>query len=158
MSEYPDTFDPAEITELRVATAAIIHDGEGRVMLQHRTDNRHWGLPGGALAKGESIETGLRREVREETGYDIEVERIIAVYSDPAKKMIVRYPDNLVHYVVVVCACRITGAGPAERMPDPAETLALEWFALDDLPEPMIPSHILRLQDYATGQTEAFLR
>jgi len=154
---YPDPAS-VDITELRVATAAIIHDGAGRVLLQHRTDNDHWGLPGGAVDRGESIADALRREVSEETGYDVEIERIVAVYSDPAHKMIVRYPDNVVHYVVIVCACRITGAGPAERMPDVAETKALEWFPTDQLPEPMVPSHVLRIRDFAEGRTEAVLR
>lgn len=151
---YPDPSTVC-ITHLRVATAAVIVDERGRVLLQERSDNRHWGLPGGAVEPGESVAAGVVREVMEETGCRVEVERVLGIYSDPANHMIVRYPDgNVVHYVVITFVCRVVGGTPGAS----EESLRVEWFALDALPEPMVPSHRLRLQDFATGRREAFIR
>jgi 8-oxo-dGTP pyrophosphatase MutT (NUDIX family) len=46
----------------------IVRDAAGRVLMQRRSDNGQWGLPGGALEPGESLEETGRREVWEETG------------------------------------------------------------------------------------------
>lgn len=46
----------------------IIVDNEGRILLQHRSDNGDWGIPGGSMELGESFEEAARREVLEETG------------------------------------------------------------------------------------------
>lgn len=151
---YPDP-STVRITHLRVATAAVIVDERGRVLLQQRSDNGHWGLPGGAVEAGESVGAAVAREVMEETGCRVDVERVLGIYSDPAYHMIVRYPDgNVVHYVVITFVCRLMGGtpGPTE------ESLQVGWFGLDALPEPMVPSHRLRLVDFAAGGREVFIR
>ena len=62
-----------------VAVGAIVHDERGRILLvKHRPERGgfwqgRWIFPGGKLAPGESIAEGARREVREETGLEIEV-------------------------------------------------------------------------------------
>ncbi len=68
-----------------------------------------WSLPGGALELGERLEDGVRREVHEETGLDVEPEEIVAVFDhishaddDPAR---VRF-----HYVLVDYRCRLRAA------------------------------------------------
>jgi 8-oxo-dGTP pyrophosphatase MutT (NUDIX family) len=51
-----------------VSVAGVITDDDGRALLIRRRDTLHWEPPGGVLELDESIEAGLRREVREETG------------------------------------------------------------------------------------------
>jgi 8-oxo-dGTP diphosphatase len=55
-----------------VSVSGVITDDHGHALLVQRRNNHHWEPPGGVLELGESIEDGLRREVREETGLDIE--------------------------------------------------------------------------------------
>lgn len=54
-----------------VTGGAIIRDHAGRILLQQRSDYGDWGLPGGGMEPGESIEETMIREVKEETGLDV---------------------------------------------------------------------------------------
>ena len=69
-------------TGLRVSVNAfILHDG--KILLQRRSDNGNWNMPGGGVEIGESLITALHREVFEETGLLAQITRYIGVYSDP---------------------------------------------------------------------------
>ena len=108
----------------RAAACAIIFNAPGRVLLHRRTDNGRWALPGGAIEIGETADQAVVREVREETGYEVEVLRLVGVYSDP-RHTTIRYPDgNISSYVALAFACRVIGGSPA--LSD--ETSAVEWF------------------------------
>ena len=65
------------------SVVAIVQDDQGRVLLIHKTDNDLWALPGGGHEMGESIVDTVVREVKEETGYDVEVETITGTYTNP---------------------------------------------------------------------------
>ncbi len=79
--------------ELRTGCSAFILDPMGeRVLLTRRTDNGRWCLPGGAMEAGESLAETCIREVREETGLEVRVLRLVGVYSSPDR--IVTYPDG----------------------------------------------------------------
>lgn len=64
-----------------VTAAAIVRDSGGRVLLlKHRfRPGSGWGLPGGFLERGEQPEDGLRRELREEIGLEVEQLRLFTV-------------------------------------------------------------------------------
>ena len=73
--------DPARLR--RTAACGIVFDPRGNLLLHRRADNGRWALPGGAIETGETAAEAVVREVGEETGYVIEVLRIVGVYSDP---------------------------------------------------------------------------
>jgi ADP-ribose pyrophosphatase YjhB (NUDIX family) len=149
----PET-DVTQATELRPGVAAIVYNGEGRILLQRRSDNGLWGLPGGSVEIGESVRDAIVREVREETGLTVEVVRLIGVYSDP-RVQIVRYPDgNVVHYISSVFACRIL-SGTLQTCD---ETLDLKFFDPAQLPEDLVPMHRIRIRDWMTNTPAAFIR
>jgi len=64
-------------------TAVVIVNQKNQILLQKRSDNLLWGLPGGLLELDESITDGAIREVKEETNLDIQIERFIGVFTDP---------------------------------------------------------------------------
>jgi len=126
-----------------------------RVLLQRRDDNGRWGLPGGGVDPGESVEAAVRREVREETGLHVEPVRLIGVYSDPANHQVMTYPDgNLVHYVSCAFECVVTGGTLACG----DESLALDWFDPDGLPDDVMAVSRIRIRDALARQTAAFIR
>lgn len=150
---YPKPGTP--ISKLVLGCAAIILDDAGRVLLQKRSDNGHWGLPGGGVEPGEKVADTVVREVYEETGYRVEVIRLHGVYSDPALGQLIRYPDgNVGHIVAIIFQCRVVGG--AIRVSH--ESTAVEWHPTDMLPEPMTPSHRVRLADFLGSNGQVVVR
>jgi 8-oxo-dGTP diphosphatase len=71
-----------------VSVAGVITDDDGRALLIRRRDTLHWEPPGGVLELDESIEQGLRREVREETGLTVEPTTLTGVYKNMARGIV----------------------------------------------------------------------
>lgn len=89
------------------------------------------------------------REVREETGLHVEVERLTGVYSDPAVHVVATYPDgSAVQYVNLSFLCRATGGA----LQVSGEGLEVGFFSLRDLPEPFLLGHRIRLDDAVSGR------
>lgn len=144
--------DPSRIR--RTATAAVVFNSEGRLLLHQRTDNGKWALPGGTMETGERADETIVREVKEETGYDVEVIRLVGIYSDPAHTTIT-YPDgNTVSYVSLLFECRLLGGEAA--LSD--ESSAVDWFDPNALPEPFYAGHLPRVQDALARREAAFYR
>jgi ADP-ribose pyrophosphatase YjhB (NUDIX family) len=104
---YHDPDAPAA-NSLVPGGSAIIVDDQGRILLQRRSDNNRWALPGGTMDIGETIGEAVMREVREETGLEVELTRIVGVYSDPGH--VFAYDDGEVRQQFNVCfAGRVIG-------------------------------------------------
>lgn len=108
---------------VEVAQAVVLR--EGRVLLALRRDVRGWELPGGNLLPGEPPEAGLRREVFEETGLEVEIERLTGTY---------RRSGFLPHRARVY-RCRVLGG---ELRPSD-ETPRVAWFPAGALPAGLLP-------------------
>lgn len=82
-----------------------------------------WALPGGHIEDGESAEQCAKREMKEETGLEIEVIRLTGIYSDPA-----RDPRG-----IIAAAWLVRRTGGSVRGGDDADEA--KWFPLDGLPK-----------------------
>ena len=123
------------------ATIAIIEDGQ--VLLTKREDFEVWCLPGGAVDEGESPAHAAVREAFEETGLQVELTRLVGVYSRP------RWWSRM-H--LTVFAARLVGG--SLRL-DPHEVIDAGYFSLDALPEPLLIGHHQQIRDALNGVTGA---
>ncbi len=90
------------------AASAVVINNEGKILLHRRSDNDLWALPGGAMEIGESISETVVREVKEETGLDVVIERLVGIYTNP--KHVVAFSDGEVRQEFSICfACRTVG-------------------------------------------------
>lgn len=117
-----------------VGVSGILTDGEGRVLLlRHRYwPEGSWGLPGGYARRRERFEESLAREIREETGLEIAVERLISLRSGFLLRVEVTYQG------------RVTGG--TMRL-DPREVLDARFFAVDALPDGLLARHRALLEE-----------
>ena len=135
-----------------VAVCAVVFNEAGRVLMHRRSDNGLWAIPGGALETGETAEAAVVREVREETGYDVEALRLVGIYSDP-KETTVEYPDgNTTSWVAILFECRIIGGAP--RLSD--ETTEVAWHSPESLPNDIRKAHVPRIRDALRKAESAF--
>ncbi len=93
--DYIDDPSAPKANSVVPSVVAVVEDNDGRILMIHKTDNDLWALPGGGHDIGESIRDTVVREVREETGYDVEVTNIIGTYTNPNHVM--AYDDGEVN-------------------------------------------------------------
>lgn len=118
---------------------ASIIDIHGHILCVKQNAGSHkWTLPGGRMEMGESPIEALIREVREETGYHVEVGDLIGVYSTPAK-------DN----VVLSFVAHIVGRGLWRPTNEIAE---IGFFGHNELPRPMRQRTRERIADAFAGK------
>lgn len=139
--------DAPQANSLVVGSSAVVVDDEGRILLQRRSDSGNWALPGGAMDIGETFAQSAVREVKEETGFDVRIERIVGIYSDSAH--VFAYADGEVRQEFSIClACTIVGGSLAVSQ----ESTDVRFFAFDEVPGlTMHPSIRKRIDDYLEG-------
>ncbi|MET9064238.1 NUDIX hydrolase [Streptosporangium sandarakinum] len=101
-----------------VSVAGVVIDDQGRALLIQRRDNGHWEAPGGILERDEDIESGLIREVQEETGLEVEPVALTGVYKNMARGI-----------VALVFRCRAV----AGTLTETDETRAFRWVTAEEV-------------------------
>jgi 8-oxo-dGTP diphosphatase len=110
-----------------VGVAAVARVPDGRYLLIRRADNGMWCLPGGTLEWGETLVTGLGRELDEEAGVtEHEVLRMLGAWSEPSR-------DPRFHAVTIGVECKV--APPSKPPKNPLEIREARLFAEAELPK-----------------------
>lgn len=141
--------DPAapHANSLVPAASVVVINDDGLILLHRRADNDRWALPGGTMDIGESLADCARREVREETGLDIELLGLVGIYSDP--RHVFAYDDGEVRQEFSICFHARPTAG---KLAVSEESRELRYFAAQDIANlPMVESIRLRITDYLAG-------
>ena len=140
--------------EIRPGVAAVVYDAAGQTLLHRRRVGDGWAPISGHIEPGESLTAALHREVLEETGLTVRVERLVSLNSDPAFQ-IVTYPGGRrVQFVTALFACRVT----AGRLQGSDEGSAWDWFSPDALPEDLLPYARIWLADAAKDSSDLIVR
>ncbi|MFS8103458.1 NUDIX hydrolase [Lentzea alba] len=122
-----------------VSVAGVVIRGEGEVLVIRRRDNGRWEPPGGVLELAETFEDGVRREVLEETGVAVRVERLTGVYKNMERGV-----------VALVFRC-VPLSEPRHSTGEAAE---VRWMSLDEVHEAMAPAYAVRVVDAFEAGTQ----
>lgn len=144
---WPDSIEPG--------VAAVIFNEIGQVLLVKREDNGLWGLPSGHVEAGETVEEAVVRELREETGLIISVQKLVGVYSDPVSQIFAYPSGKTTHFVTLCFLCNITGGGVKV---DYQEIGDAAFFDIEKLPSDLLTMHPQWLSDALSCTDRLFIR
>lgn len=133
MSIDPDTLRGVE--HIGVSVCAIVHDGNGNILLMKRgakarDENGHWDICGGAVEFGESIADALHRELLEELNV-VPIETIFLNVYDAHRT----HNGKSTHWVALLHAALVDPSKIKNNEPHKIDELG--WFKNDTLPEPL---------------------
>jgi len=140
---------------LRPGASALIFDKTtGNILLTRREDNAKWCLPGGGMDPGESAAEACIREVFEETGLEVEVKKLVGIYTSP--DILVEYPDgNKTQPVAFSFEVEVTGG--TLGLSD--ETTEVGYFTIEEMENmDMMEHHVQRIYDALEGSPEAIFQ
>jgi len=103
----------------------VVRSEQGKILLAVRSDLRGWELPGGTPEPGELVEDALRRELREETGLRMVIQRVVGDYVRTGFRP----------HTARVYLCQAAGG----TLEPSRETLVLRWFDPNALPDTLFP-------------------
>jgi len=149
---YDDPQAPAA-NSLVVAVAVVVRDAFGRLLMIERTDNGLWAIPGGAQDIGETTRQAAIREVREETGIEVDLTGIVGVYSDP--RHVIAYDDGEVRqeFSIVFSASPVGG-----QLSTSSESRRVHWVEPNQVGNLTIQSSMrLRIQHALEDRTTPYL-
>lgn len=116
------------------ATVVLMNDQQ-QILLQKRADNHYWGLPGGSMELGETLEQVAKRELEEETGLVAVYLQLLDIFSGP--DLYYQYPHgDEVYNVVAAYVCREYNGSLQAQL---SEVQELQFFDLFDLPQMINP-------------------
>lgn len=132
---------------IMVGACVILLNNEKEILLQLRNDNKCWGLAGGSLELGETLEQVAKRELFEETGLVAKRLELFHVYS--GEEFYYKYPhgDEVYNVVSVYICSEFEG----ELRRGENEVQALKFFKLDALPQNINPPDVPIINEYISS-------
>lgn len=112
-----------------VGCGAFIINDKNELLLQQRNkspEKGYWSIPGGKVEMFETLHQAVKREVKEETGVEIEIIDLLGVCDHIV-------PNEKVHWISPPFLCKIVKGEP--KIMEPTKHIDMRWFSLEQLPE-----------------------
>jgi 8-oxo-dGTP diphosphatase len=122
-----------------VSVAGIVINDANEILVIRRKDNGHWEPPGGILELDESFENGVQREIFEETGIRVRVDRLTGVYK-----------NICISVVALVFKCTPLNTNPYTQS---YEADTVQWVKLAQISNLMDPAFAIRVMDAFSDRT-----
>ena len=134
--------------EGRTATAIIIFPQDKILLIKRRTlpFTGYWALPGGRVDPGETVEQTIAREVKEETGLNVEVVRKIGEYHEQGSQDGEEYDYHPACFLVKILS------GKIKKQKSEIEDIKL--FSLDRVPATLAFEHAQMIKDFVAGKNK----
>ena len=121
-----------------IGVRVLVFDGD-RLLLVRGHGRQEWHLPGGAIKRSEELAVAAKREVFEETGCRVEIDRLLGMYTN--------FSEYKSDHVAIFVGHPISGLAHQLNI----EIAEARYFPVTDLPRPLHSSVIARLADYDAG-------
>ncbi|MDP2837915.1 MAG: NUDIX domain-containing protein [Candidatus Moranbacteria bacterium] len=105
----------------------VIVDDHGSILLHQREDHPSWALPGGKLEPGESLTDCLIREMKEETGLDVQPQKLIGVFSSP--EYLLSVGPMVFQPLLIVFLCQKSQKKPSTT----SESVSFSWVNRENI-------------------------
>jgi 8-oxo-dGTP pyrophosphatase MutT (NUDIX family) len=152
-TDYYNNPDAPAPNSVVPSASAIVTDEQGRILLIKRRDNTLWALPGGGHDIGETIGQTAVREVKEETGLDVQVTGLTGIYTNPAH--VVAFTDGEVRQQFSLCFTTTLLGG---QLAIDHESTDIAWTDPADIGTlDMHPSMRLRITHYLDQRPKPYL-
>lgn len=126
-----------------IGVFGIIPDDNNRVLLCLRNDYDFWNLPGWGMEQGETPRDAMIREAKEETGLEVDITRLIGIYSKP---------EN--NEIVFLFACKkIWGQITLNE-----EARDIQYFSRENIPSNTPPKHTERIKDFLENKNTPIMK
>ena len=126
----------SHIPFIQTGSAVIVENENGEILLQQRSDNSRWGLPGGCQDLGENLRTTAIRELYEETGIIAKEEDLIIIDTLSGEERKRSYPNgDIVYNNSSIYLLRVNSQELDIKMD--LESIKLQFFDIDNLPKEM---------------------
>ena len=124
----------SHIPFIQTGSSVIVRDEEGRILLQQRSDNSLWGLPGGCQDLGERLETTAARELFEETGIIVNEDDLVLINTLSGESRKRSYPNGDIVYNNTSLYLADVNSNDINIKMD-SESFRLEFFDINNLPD-----------------------
>lgn len=127
---------------IQTGAAVIIRNEEGKILLQERTDRNKWGLPGGCQELGENLRQTAVREAYEETGIELDSNKLILIDTLSGESRKNSYPNGDIVYNNT--SLYLTDITNNYKLKGDSETKRLEFFNTNDVPENLMDKDLIQ--------------